>query len=120
MSAITITEIINDQSLLRQRQDDTTTALTSALLNIDPSSMKPKLIEWASLRFPPAFLFITVAIDVPTVCTDGTTRGLLPYVEFCLGQSIGQILSTLCEKFIGMSFAYSYDSSSLSIVISKL
>jgi hypothetical protein len=116
---VSFEDIMNDHATVLQRETDTTSLLTAQILNVNVSSLKPKLLEWASLKFPAIFPVLTVPVDVPQVCSDGVTRSIQPFVEFCIGMPLSEVLTSLSTKLIGMDVSYSYTNSSISIHVSK-
>jgi len=118
-NVVSFDDIMNDHAILLQRESDTKELITSQLLELDAMTLKPKLLEWASLRLPDMFTVLTVSVDVPTTCSDGVSRPRLQYLEFCSGISISDILASISSKLPGMTLSYSYTLPRLSILVSK-
>jgi len=118
-TTLSIDDIVNDHTVILQRESDTAVLLNNSLVNIDPLELKPKLLEWATTRFASPFPVLTLSVDVPNVCSDGVVRSILAYVEFCMNRSISSVLTDLSSKFPGMSFGYQVQERTLIIVVMK-
>ena len=70
-------------------------------------AIKPKLIEWVVKGRPDGFPIIEISVVPPTKCSDGQTRNLPDYVEFCSGKPIQEHVGLLQAKLpdIHVSFA---------------
>lgn len=117
---IDLNNLINEQQVLVQRESDLKSFFNDTLISVPISTFKPKLIEWATLRFPVLFPIWSVDVVVPDVCADGVTRGLLAYIEHCIGITLNELITTLQAKFIDINVDFGYQNSRFSIVVLKV
>lgn len=118
--AVSMDDLMNDHSVILQREANMSANLTDKLINVGAASLKPKLLEWASLNFPAIFVLISVPVDLPDVCSDGVSRSIQPFLEFCLGMKLSDVLVSLSKKLPGMGVSYSYTNSYVFIHVSKV
>ena len=115
---ISIQDILNavEVSQSREAQDK---AKLEAIGTISFEALRSSLLQWATRGFPNAYTIHEVALSAPSVCSDGVTRALPDYIEFCSGKTIVEHVAVLQARLpdIGVSFAYS--GHSLLIVVSK-
>lgn len=83
------------------------------------SALRPKLVEWVTKGKPNAYPIIEVAIEPPTQCSDGVTRDLSEYIEFCSGQSIGDHTAAVQAKLVGMVLSFMRVPQGVAIVVSQ-
>jgi hypothetical protein len=117
---ITLSDIQNERDVLFQREQTMKTALTNALLNWSVSDMKPKLVTWALQGYPMNFELVHVDVDLLPVCTDGVSRGIHPFVEYCIGCTLSDMIDKFYSKISGFLIAYQYTSNSISICVTKV
>jgi hypothetical protein len=118
--AVSMDDLMNDRSVILQRESTMTANLTDKLINVGAASLKPKLLEWASLNFPAIFVLISVPVDLPDVCSDGVSRSIHPFLEFCLGMKLSDVVASISKKLPGMEVSYSYTNSYVFIHVSKV
>ena len=82
-------------------------------------TLKAKLVQWAKAGFPNAYEIYQVHIVPPTVCSDGTTREITDYIQFCSGKTIHEHVSVLQAKVTDMVISFANMGSYIGIVISK-
>lgn len=116
---VSILDVINDHATIVQRESDTKAFLTAELLTVSPSTFKPKLFEWATLKFPAIFPIVGFQIDVPDICADGVSRSLQAFIEYSLGMPLSDIITSLSAKLPGMEVSYSSSGMSFFIHVSK-
>jgi len=117
---IDLNNLINEQQVLVQRETDLKTFFNDTLISVPISTFKPKLIEWAALRFPVLFPIWSVDVNVPDVCSDGVTRGLVAYIEHCIEMKVDELMTILQPKFIDINVTYTYQNSRFSVVVVKV
>jgi hypothetical protein len=117
---ITLNDIQNERDVLFQRENAMKTELTSALLNWTASDMKPKLVNWALQGYPVNYELVHVDIDLLPVCTDGVSRGIHPFIEYCIGCTLSDVIDKFYSKILGFLIAYQYTSNSISICVTKV
>jgi hypothetical protein len=116
---VSLDDLMNDQTVMLQRENDARSYLSQTLIDITASSLKPKLLEWASLRFPAIFVLITVSLSVPQVCSDGASRLLPQYIEFCSGKTLNEIAASLSQKLPGIQVSFSNAPDALYVHVSR-
>ena len=116
---VSMDSLMNDQTMLLQREIDTKTFLMDRLINVPTSSLKPLLLQWASVGFPPAFILLQLQIDVPQICSDGVVRTPSQYIEFCMGTDAPQLYLALSSKLPGIMVSYAMIGSTLTAYVSK-
>ena len=116
---VSMDSLMNDQSMLLQREASTKTFLMEQLINVPSSSLKPLLLQWASVGFPPAFILLQLPIDVPEICSDGVSRTPSQYIDFCMGPDAPQLYLALSSKLPGIMVSYAMIGSTLTAYVSK-
>jgi len=116
---VSMDSLMNDQTMLLQREASTKTFLMEQLINVPSSSLKPLLLHWASNGFPPAFILLQLQIDVPEICSDGVSRTPSQYIEFCMGTDAPQLYLALSSKLPGIMVSYAMIGSTLTAYVSK-
>jgi len=116
---VSLSDIENDLSRIVQRELAAKDALTTALLNLSATGLKPSLLEWASQLYPFAYPILNIPVDLPTTCSDGVARTTLDFISFCLDMNITDIIASIQTKFIGIEVSYIINGNMFSIVVSK-
>ena len=116
---VSMDDILSDQSVLLQRQSDTTALLTNQIINVSASSLKPILLQWASFGFPTTFILLQIPIDLPEICSDGVSRSAAEYIDFCMGDLAPQVYTALSAKLPGILVSYAINYNTLVAYISK-
>jgi hypothetical protein len=116
---ITLDELISSQDVLRQKEIDDK-AIIDTIDNPNPVDLRAKLYQWAVQKFPEAFPVFSIIINPPQICSDGVTRGLYDYIQFCSGMSIADKLLSLQAKMQGIQVLNSYSGNTITIHVSKL
>ena len=111
--------LINERAMLLQREAATKTFLTENLITVSASQLKPDLLHWATTGFQPAFAILHLNIDVPQVCSDGVSRSVSDYINFCMGEHASQVYSALSSKLPGISVSYAIIGNILTAYVSK-
>lgn len=119
VDSISIDELMNDQSVLLQRESATRALLNAQLIDVSADSLKPTLLNWASLGFPSGFVLIQIRVDVPRVCSDGVTRTLSEYMEFCMGPTFSTISSSLSQKLVGIQVSFGSSDDTYIVYVTK-
>lgn len=115
---ITIDDILNSAEVLRQKELADKSAL-DGIGSASLDSLRPTLIQWASMGLPNAYVLMSIPIAPPSVCSDGVSRGLADYITFCSGKSIADHVAELQAKLVGMTVSFANMGSAISIVVSK-
>jgi hypothetical protein len=116
---VSLDDLMADQTVMLQTETDARVYLSQTLIDITASSLKPKLLEWASLRFPAIFVLITVSLSVPQACSDGASRLLPQYIEFCSGKTLNEIAASLSQKLPGIQVSFSSVPSAFYVHVSR-
>ena len=117
---VSITDLMNEHATIVQRESTMNAFLTSQLITVSPSTLRPRLIEWATLRYPAIYPIINMQVDIPDICADGVSRSLQAFVEYSLGVPLSVVIESLSAKLPGMEISYSCSGSSFSIHVSKV
>jgi len=116
---VSMSDLINEHATIVQRESTMNAFLTSQLITVNPSTLKPKLIIWATLGFPAIYPILNLQIDIPNICADGVSRSLQAFVEYSLGMPLSVVIESLSAKLPGMDISYSCSGSSFSIHVSR-
>lgn len=116
---ITLDSIVSDYEVAIQKETDIKVFLITNLIGASSSSFKPKLLEWASARFPAVYPIWSVNIEVPTKCSDGASRNIHAYLEFCLKMTLADLLVQLQPKFVNIQLTYMFQGNTFSIAVIK-
>ncbi len=103
---LTLSDLLSDQSVVvSKEQADKTLLDTIGIQTV--SNLRPKLVEWVLKGYPPAFPILSLDIHPPACCSDGVTRELADYIQFCSGKTITEHVALLQAKLpdITVSFA---------------
>jgi len=115
---ITIDDLLSSSELVKKKEEDDK-ALLESIGAMSLTELKSKLLTWALAGFPNVYELMKVTINLPTVCSDGVTRGLADYIEFCSGKPIQDHVAVLQEKVTGMSISFANMGSYIAIVVTK-
>ena len=110
----TIDQLVTQQSLALQQEEADRTALLP-LTNPGSFAFIPGLQAWASAGFPALGALVTITLNPPSPCSDGTTRTVYEYVSYLLGKDLGAATVELDAKFLGITIAYVLQSNTLRI-----
>lgn len=116
---ITLSDILGTVEVLQQKEV-ADKVLLDGIGNATFESLRPTLITWASLGFPPAFTLMEVPIVPPPQCSDGVTRDLTSYITFCSGKSIQEHVDLLEAKLTDMTVSFTNFGYAIGIVITRI
>lgn len=105
------------EMLLKKEAEDKATL--EGIGNISHDDLKNKLLSWASAGFPNVYEIHRVTITPPALCSDGVSRDLPTYIEFCSGKTISQHVELLQAKVTGMVISFANMANYIAIVVSK-
>ena len=94
---VTLADILNATELITQKELADKARL-DAIGGISVETLRTALIQWGVLGFPNAWVLYSSTIAPPTVCSDGVTRTLEDYIQFCSGKTIAEHVAVLQEK----------------------
>lgn len=115
----TIDELIASHGaiLAKEAADKATVAV---LLEESRNTLRDPLFKWAAAGFPANYIIKEFTIIPPPVCSDGVTRSIVDYFQYCLGVTLGNLLPRLQSLVNGMMFSYSFSgNTSLRIHVTK-
>ena len=115
----TIDQLVTQQSLAVQ-QEATDRASLLPLTNPGSYGFTPALQAWASSGFPPLGTLVTITLNPPSPCSDGTTRTVYDYVSYLnRGIDLGAATVALDAQFLGITIAYVLQGNTLRICASR-
>jgi hypothetical protein len=100
----------------KEQQDK---ANLESISTISYETLKTKLLSWATSGFPNVYEIHKLTITPPTICSDGVTRNLSDYIEFCSGKPIQEHVAILQQRVQGMIISFCNMGTHISIVVSK-
>lgn len=115
---ISIDDLLNSTSIILKKEADDKASL-EAIGNTSHESLKSKLLVWATAGFPNVYEIDRLSITPPALCSDGVSRDLASYIQFCSGKTINEHVAVLQEKVTGMSISFANMGNYISIVVSK-
>jgi hypothetical protein len=101
-SLLTIDDILGTILIQKEASDRT---IIQSIGNMTDEELREKLISWAKLGFPNNFELKRIGIVPPKKCTDGVTRNLTEYIQYCSGKSIQEHVDLLQSRVTGMTIS---------------
>ena len=103
---LTLADLLADHEFVLAKEA-ADAALLDSIGGQSVQGLKPKLLEWLMKGRPDGFPILSLDIKPPEQCSDGVTRSLPDYIEFCSGKSIQDHVGLLQAKLpdILVSFA---------------
>jgi len=114
----TIDQLVTQQSLALQ-QEATDRAALLPLTNPGSYGFTPALQAWASAGFPALGALITITLNPPSPCSDGTTRTSCDYVSYLIGKDLGVATVDLDSKFLGITISYVLQGTTLQLCATR-
>lgn len=115
---ISIDELLQSSEVLVKKENDDK-ALLESIGKMSKAVLKEKLLSWALLNFPNAYELMPITIQPPSKCSDGVTRNLTDYIQFCSGKTIQEHVAVLQEKVTGMTISFANMGSHIAVVVTK-
>ena len=116
---LTLDDLLSSAELITQKEAEDKATL-EAIGKIPIDTLKPKLVEWAIAKFPNNFEVYRLAITPPDKCSDGVTRNLPDYIEFCSGKTFEEHMAPLRQKVSGMTFSFANMGSHIAVFASTV
>ena len=116
---ITIDDLLSEQTIIQQREDNDRRELAKIENPPDVTQLRQTLLQWAKQGFPYAFPLFSVTLNSLSVCSDGVTRTLYPYIEYVMGESIVGLMAKLEAKLQGIKLLNSYSGTTVTIHVYK-
>jgi len=114
----TIDQLVTQHSLALQQEATDRSALLP-LTSPTSYGYTSALQSWASDGFPPLGTLITITLNPPSPCSDGTTRTVYEYVSYLIGKDLGAATVALDAQFLGITIAYVLQANTLRICASR-
>jgi len=115
---ISLADIVNAAEVVAQKELSDK-ALLESIGTLSLETVTSKLLLWGKTGFQNAFPLVNVSIVPPAVCSDGVTRSLQDYIQFCSGKTIQQHVQVLQDRMTDISVSFANMGDSISIVVSK-
>lgn len=115
---ISMNDILSAVEVVTQKEETDKAALESiGTMSFD--DLKSKLLVWGTLGFPNVYEVRRLIITPPTVCSDGVSRGLSEYIQFCSGKSIQDHVAALQQRVQDMVITFANMGTYIAVVVSK-
>jgi hypothetical protein len=116
---ITMNDILSSVEIVTQKEQADKVTLES-IGNIGFEDLKSKLLVWGTLGFPNVYEIHKLIINPPGICSDGVTRDLTSYIQFCSGKSIHEHVASLQQRVQDMVISFANMGSYIAILVSKV
>lgn len=100
-------------------KENADTQLLSSLANPTRDAFRPQLFQWAASGFPDLYIIQSISVTPPAICTDGITRGVGKYIEYCIGKHMGQVIDGMKALMTGIQPSWSTNGNTLRIHVTK-
>jgi len=77
------------------------------------------LFQWAAAGFPDIYIVKTFTILPPPICSDGVTRGMYEYINYCLDSNLDTIMDNIRLRLTGITLSTSIADDILRFHVSK-
>jgi hypothetical protein len=94
-------------------------ATLAVLCNESRETLRVPLFQWAAAGFPDIWILKSFTLEVPQTCSDGISRNVYEYFEYCLGTNMGDLIATIQTKLSGIQLSYSFQGNTLRLHVSK-
>jgi hypothetical protein len=91
----------------------------SPLINPSREAFRSPLFQWAAAGFPNGYIVQSISINPPNICSDGVTRNVGKYVEYCIGADLGSVIQTMASLMTGINPTWSTVGNSVRIHVSR-
>jgi hypothetical protein len=102
----TLDELLSSYESTVAQETADRTAL-SVLVNPSRESFRPQLFQWAAAGFPNGYIIQSISINPPNICSDGVSRNVGKYVEYCIGTNLGAIIQSMTALMTGINPTWS-------------
>lgn len=114
---LSLADIQREHDVLVAHESGVRQQITESILNVGALALKPRLLEWATQGYPNNFSLVSVPIRITEICSDGVQRSIHPYIEFCTGMTLSDIVATIQQKISGVVLVYSYTFNTFSVLL---
>jgi hypothetical protein len=118
MSIATLDELMSTRAAVVNKEAEDRATL-APLLNESRETLRAPLFQWASEGFPDIWIVQSFTLEVPPTCSDGISRNIYEYFEYCLGTTLGDLIAALQPKLTGIQISYSFQGNTLRLHVSK-
>lgn len=113
-------EELQTSTEMKKTKERTDFAMLKTIPMLPSEELLPKLYDWASKGYPKNFVVKTLTIETPPTCSDGVSRRFIDYILFlCKDITLESIVGELSTRMPGMSFSYSFNTTTVDIHVSK-
>jgi hypothetical protein len=115
---ITIDDIVNSIDYIKIKEAGDKVILET-IGNMSADTLKSQLVLWGTAGFPNAYVILKVTVEPPATCSDGVSRNLADYIQFCSGKTITEHVQLVQDKVSGIVVSFANYTSYIGIVVSK-
>jgi hypothetical protein len=115
---ITLNDIMASIEVVTQKEQSDKVILDSVGY-IPYDTLKSKLVVWATSGFPNVYEIYKLEITTPSVCSDGISRNLSDYIQFCSGKSMQEHVAVLQQRVQDITITFANMGSYIAVVVSK-
>lgn len=103
-----------------QRKENNDKEILQKIPTLPTEDILPKLYDWSSRGCPPNFVIHTITIETPPLCSDGISRRFIDYIIYLSKDiTLDSLVAQLSTRMPGMSFSYSFNTTTIDINVSK-
>ena len=110
--------LLSYESTLAQETADRTAL--SVLINPSRESFRSQLFQWAAAGFPSGYIIQSISINPPNICSDGVTRNVGKYVEYCIGTDLGSVIQSMAALMTGINPTWSTNENTIRIHVTRV
>ena len=117
----TIDQLVSQQSVALAQETADRAALCP-LTNSGSYNFTPALQAWASAGFPAGYPVVSLTLNAPSPCSDGTTRtSVYEYVSYLTGGTtdVASATQALNTKVLGFTFGYIVSGNTLHLCVNR-
>lgn len=100
-------------------KETTDKATVSILSNQTRDTLRAPLFQWAALGFPAIWVIQSFTLDPPPICSDGVSRNVAEYFNYCLGRDLNDVVADIRVKIVGIVLSMSFQGNTLRLHVSK-
>jgi len=116
---VTLEELMASHSatIAKEQRD---AEMLNSLISPSREEFRSQLFQWAAAGFPDLYIIQNYPITPPEICSDGVTREIGKYIEYCIDMHLGEVIDALKALMVGIQPSWSMSGSTLRIHVSKL
>jgi hypothetical protein len=92
----------------------------SVLINPSREAFRTPLFQWAAAGFPNGYIIQSISINPPNICSDGVTRNIGKYVEYCIGTNLGAVIQSMAALMTGINPTWSTNENTIRIHVTRV